>query len=37
MGNFRTYWRVFWIECAALFLDYFRPLAVLARWLLGRK
>jgi hypothetical protein len=37
MGNFRTYWHVFWTECAALFLDYFRPLAAFARWLLGKK
>ncbi|MGF7136694.1 hypothetical protein P3T40_008207 [Paraburkholderia sp. EB58] len=37
MGNFRTYWCVFWTECVALLLDYLRPLAVLARWLLGKK
>ena len=37
MGNFRTYWRVFWTESLAMFLDYVRPLAIVARWLRGKK
>jgi hypothetical protein len=37
MGSLRTCWRVFWTECAALLLDYLRPLVVLSRWLLGKK
>jgi hypothetical protein len=26
MHKFRTYWRVFWTECTALFLDCVKPL-----------
>jgi hypothetical protein len=37
MGNFRVCWHVFWTECIALLLDYVRPLAVVARWLRGKK
>jgi hypothetical protein len=37
MGNFRTWWYVFWTECVDLLLDYVQPLAELARWLRSRK
>lgn len=36
MGNFRTYWKIFWTECFELFLDLVRPLIVFIRWLCGR-
>jgi hypothetical protein len=36
MGNFRTYWNIFWTEWLELFLECVRPVVVFTRWLRGK-
>jgi hypothetical protein len=37
MTNIKDYWNVFWAECLDLLREYVKPLAVVIRWLRGRK